>query len=157
MSSALFFRKHPKSTHGFILLLLTGMALAYAGCLETPYRQGKALYEYNCANCHMSNGAGLAGLIPPLADADYLAQNREKLACIIRFGLTDTIRVNGMLYDQPMEGLPQLNAVEINNIINYINHAWGNEYGLSRVSEVEAQLESCQQTPKIPATIEKPE
>ncbi len=39
-------------------------------CKETPFQQGKILYEYYCANCHMEDGSGLEGLIPPVAGAD---------------------------------------------------------------------------------------
>jgi mono/diheme cytochrome c family protein len=128
-----------------ITILLTLMlSVPYLSCNDTIYSQGKALYDYNCANCHMENGAGLAGLIPPLADSDYLEKNRDLIPCIIRYGISDTLRVNEFLYEQPMAGIPQLNAVEINNIINYINHAWGNSLGKSRVQEVEKALKNCQ-------------
>lgn len=125
------------------IITLSSLLFVPFSCKKNIYSQGKVLYEYHCANCHMENGAGLAGLIPPLADSDYLMENQSKLACIIRNGISDTLRVNGFLYEQPMAGVPQLNAVEINNIINYINHAWGNDYGLSRVGEVQKALEDC--------------
>jgi mono/diheme cytochrome c family protein len=107
------------------------------------YPQGKVLYEYHCANCHMSDGKGLASLYPPLDGADYLENNLDKLACIIKYGLDDTIVVNGNVFDQPMEGIQRLNEVEINNIINYILNAWSNDLGSVSVVDTKLILENC--------------
>ena len=42
-----------------------------------------------------------------------------------------------------MAGVPQLTDVEIANIINYINHEWGNDNGYTTIKQVQAQLEEC--------------
>ena len=34
-------------------------------------------YESHCASCHGVEGEGLKDLIPPLANADWLAENQE--------------------------------------------------------------------------------
>ncbi len=112
-------------------------------CEGNPYKQGAILYENFCVNCHMEDGSGLEGLIPPLAGADYLKENNLQTACIIRKGISDTILVNGRQYTDPMAGIPQLSDFEINNIINYINHAWGNDYGYVKLEDVRQTLENC--------------
>ncbi len=89
----------------------------------------------------MEDGRGLKSLIPPLAKADYLAKQPQRIACIIRYGIYEPIEVNGKKYDQPMDGIKVLNAVEITNIINYVHHAWGNNLGDVRLPDVEAALE----------------
>ena len=91
----------------------------------------------------MDDGTGLEGNIPPLAGADYLTLYKSKLACIIRYGIQDTISVNGATYNNAMPGVPQLTDFEIANILNYINHAWGNDYGFVTIDEVRAGLEKC--------------
>jgi mono/diheme cytochrome c family protein len=122
------------------LLLL----FSFASCQDNPYKQGERLYLYHCGNCHMEDGSGLEGLIPPLAQSDYLKNHPERIACIIRYGLSDTIVVNGKTYmGQQMEGIPDLNYFEITNIINYIHHAWGNGLGYKSAVEVERELENC--------------
>ena len=126
-----------------LLLLLIGFFL-FSYCNTNPYTQGKIMYENFCANCHMEDGTGLEGNIPPLANADYLQTHGGKIACIIRYGIQETIVVNGKKYTTPMEGIPQLTEVEIANIINYINHAWGNKYGFVKIQEVKSQLERCE-------------
>lgn len=91
----------------------------------------------------MKDGKGLRGLIPPLANADYLKNNPSQIACIIRNGMTGKIQVNGKEYEQAMQAIPQLSDFEIANVINYINQAWGNDYGFRTIQEVRTSLENC--------------
>lgn len=92
----------------------------------------------------MEDGSGLGTNIPPLAQEDYLAENRSKIACIIRYGIQDTIVVNGKTYSQPMAGIKSLNETEITNIINYIHHAWENDLAAISIKEVEEHLSDCE-------------
>lgn len=118
--------------------------LFFAGaCQQHPFQEGERLYMANCANCHMDNGVGLSALIPPLAGSDYLANHRERLPCILRYGLTDTITVNGKVFAEQMPGVPTLSEVQIANLINYINNAWGNDNGTFRLDEVQVSLTRC--------------
>lgn len=132
----------PHFTYLLTLLLCLAAALA---CHRQPYPQGQALYQTHCASCHMDDGLGLRGVIPPLAGADYLARDPGAAACIIRHGLQGEIVVNAKAYNQPMEGIPQLTEFQIANIINYINSAWGNNYGYVSVPEVRQRLATCGQ------------
>ena len=91
----------------------------------------------------METGEGLAGLIPPLAGADYLAKNRDKLACIIRYGLEDTITVNGRVFTEKMDGMPGLSDIQITNLLNYINNSWGNANPAFSYEEVTEILSKC--------------
>lgn len=128
-------------TYRIFLLALLGVLWQ---CGERrPFRQGEILYNNFCANCHMADGSGLKGLIPPLAGADYVEADPARTACIIRYGLEDTIVVNDTSYTQPMAGIDKLSDFEITNIINYINQAWGNDYGYTTFDEVKARLDSC--------------
>lgn len=125
-----------------VWLILSCLLILYA-CEQKPYGQGEHLYQAYCASCHMNEGQGLKSLIPPLAQADYLELNREKLACIIRYGIEDALIVNGKRYEQPMAGINRLNAVEITNILNFVGSSWGNELEAFSLKEIEAQLERC--------------
>lgn len=124
------------------LCFLTTMVLL-ASCDYQPYKQGRNLYNFYCATCHMDNGSGLKGLFPPLAEADYLTNNQEHLACIIRYGLSDTILVNQKTYNQAMPGVKDLNEVQITNVINYINHSWGNKLQHVKVEDIQKSLLNC--------------
>lgn len=119
--------------------------LIWVSCRDDPYKQGRILYQNYCSSCHMDDGSGLAGVIPPLAKADYVAEQQEALPCIIRYGLEGAIEVNDTAYNNPMAGIPALTGFEITNIINYINHSWGNDYGYMPYATVKEALESCEQ------------
>lgn len=105
--------------------------------------QGEILYYNFCENCHMEDGSGLRGLIPPLANADYVKQDPVRMACIIRYGMEGEVVVNDTTYNQAMPGVPQLTDFEIANVINYINQAWGNDYGYVKFEDVKQALEAC--------------
>ena len=122
----------------FILLAVALFLLARCG--ETQYLQSHNLYDQHCANCHMENGEGLRNLIPPLAGADYLRDNRREVVRGIRYGMEGPIVVNGRTYDHPMPGNVELSEFQIVNIVNYVNQAWGNEYGRVTVEEVRGWL-----------------
>jgi mono/diheme cytochrome c family protein len=138
---------HQWSRIGFLPMLTMVMILlavfSLNSCQDQPFKQGEILYTNFCANCHMEDGTGLAGNIPPLAGADYLKNNNLYTACIIRYGQEDTIVVNGITYSQPMAGIDKLSEFEIANVINYINQAWGNDYGFVKLEDIRRQLEDC--------------
>lgn len=107
--------------------------------------QGRLLYEQHCANCHQADGTGLGTLIPPLAQSDYLQNNRHQVLCIIRHGMKGPMMVNGQEYNQPMPANPQLTDIEIAEIATYIFNAWGNQEGFVEVSEAKKVLKNCQE------------
>ncbi|MEL6867242.1 MAG: cytochrome c [Bacteroidota bacterium] len=127
-----------------LILLLVVSGFCHYQCELNPYKQGEILYLNYCASCHMDTGQGLRSLIPPLAQADYLIQHQGELPCIIRYGIQDSILVNGKVYNQPMTGIKDLTDVEITNIINYVNQAWGNAYGTVRLPDVQEALKNCE-------------
>ncbi len=130
-------------------VFLTGFLFAvtslfiWVSCDNSKYPQGEILYTNFCASCHMENGEGLRGIIPPLANSDYVKNNPLSIACAIRNGLEGEIIVNDTIYNQPMAAILRLNDVEITNIINYICQAWGNEYGNVKLEDVKKTLENC--------------
>ena len=127
-----------------VLLSATALALTTASCEDrVEYRQGGALYAAYCANCHMDDGTGLKGNIPPLANSDWLRDHQDELACVIYAGMAGEVVVNGVTYNAVMSGNPELKTTQVTNIMNYINHAWGNDYGFVSLPAAEAQLEAC--------------
>lgn len=116
--------------------------VALAACSQ-PYQQGKMLYESACANCHMTDGSGLAGVIPPLASSDFLVTNQDLLPCIVRHGLEGPITVNGQRYDQPMLAVEGINDVELANILNYVQSQWGDPEIFYSPDELRRLLDHC--------------
>ena len=123
---------------------LTLVLLLQSRCDTNPYKQGKILFDHHCANCHQSSGEATRGLIPPLAGSDYLRDNQALIPCLMVHGLNEPIVVNGKNYKQPMTPNEELNPIEVGNILNYINSAWGNDYGYQNIDFVKAALENCE-------------
>ena len=124
--------------------MLVATILCLLNCEPNPYREGGRLFQVHCSNCHLDDGKGLGALIPPLAGAtDYLAANRERLPCFLKYGLTDTIVVRGTVYAEAMPGVPVLSAIQITNILNFVNHSWGNQLPPFRLDEVQRLLSEC--------------
>ena len=134
--------KHIAAMSNYKAAILILMALS-TSCKQEPYKQGKILYQNFCANCHMEDGTGLQGIIPPLAGADYVRDNQQLLPCLIRHGVQEPLTVNGKVYTTLMEGVPKLTEFEITNVINYINTSWGNDYGIVKHPDVRLLLEEC--------------
>ena len=126
----------------FSCLLVAMFTLQYCG--RTTHQQGHNLYDTHCANCHMEDGGGLRQLIPPLAGADWLAENPEQVVKGIVYGMEGPIVVNGITYNQPMPGNKELTEFQIVNIVNYINQAWGNDYGLITVTQAREWMQPVQ-------------
>lgn len=120
------------------------MSILILNCSSNPYQQGEILYANYCANCHMDDGSGLGANIPTLVNADYMAQNRDQLACIIKYGIADTIVVNGVTYAEAMPGYPKLSEAEIANILNYVIHAWNSDLAVLNMKEIQTGLDNCQ-------------
>lgn len=108
------------------------------------YNQGEQLYLTHCSNCHQKNGAGLGRVYPPLNTSDFMENNFEDVICLIRFGRTDELTVNGIKFNQNMPGIPLLNDLEIAEISTYIYNTWQHQRGLVDVKEITPILQRCQ-------------
>ncbi|MFK7925031.1 MAG: cytochrome c [Bacteroidia bacterium] len=108
------------------LLVILIIGIWYSVTERSTESAGRRVYLQQCANCHMEQGQGLARLIPPLANADYLKSlSVEELSCIIRYGQKDTIAVNGVTYDRPMPANDLMTEVELTALVNYLRLEWG--------------------------------
>lgn len=135
--------------YSYLAIIGLGILIMYLhSCTKkNPYDQGRVLYEYHCGNCHLSSGAGIAALIPPLKDADYMDEHWEEMPCIIKYGLNDTILVNGVEFSGEMVGIKELGPVEISNLMNFINYEWNSESKPFITADgVKVLLEGCNRT-----------
>ena len=138
-----------KNTILLFLFLAAALVLSDCDSDSNTYKQGKILYGRYCVNCHMENGSGLQGLIPPLAQSDYLAAHRAELPCILLRGQKGKIVVNGVEYgNQEMLPIKRLTGdpltdFEIANILNYISTSMGNKEKIWTIDEIREGLKSC--------------
>jgi mono/diheme cytochrome c family protein len=76
----------------------------------------------------MANGEGVPKAFPPLAKSDYLKDKQTESIKGIKNGMSGEIVVNGVSYNGVMAGMG-LSDQEVADVMNYINNAWGNDYG----------------------------
>ena len=126
------------------LIFILGFITIYISFSCAPkYSQGESLYKNFCSNCHGVEGEGLRSLYPPLKNSDYLLKNQDNLPCIIRYGIAEPIMVNEKEFTTPMLGIEDLNEVEINNLVNFIQMKWGNKKSYNSLKDVKIKLEGC--------------
>lgn len=93
---------------------------------EESIERGNILYQDFCIRCHLPNGKGEIKIYPPLANSDYLMNNRTLSIKTIKFGQKGEIIVNGIAYNNVMDS-QGLTDEEIADIMNYITNSWGNK------------------------------
>ncbi|ARS35972.1 c-type cytochrome [Pontibacter actiniarum] len=128
----------------FVAVVLGAFALTtLTQCFTNKKDEGKRLYEQHCQSCHMEDGSGLKGLIPPLAGADFLQTHRDQLPCIVREGMEGPVTVNGVEYNKEMPGIENMREDQITNLLNYIHTNFGNNNERYTMPEVEQLLQAC--------------
>jgi len=101
-----------------IILLLATTISAQDETLSNSIKRGKLLYEDFCVRCHMPDGKGQKGIIPPIAKSDFLFKHMEESIKALKFGGIDgEIIVNGVKYNSRMEKMG-LYDDEIADIMN---------------------------------------
>ncbi len=93
--------------------------------LEESMQRGSEIYADFCVTCHMGEGEGVLNTYPPLANSDYLMQNREASIRGVKFGQQMEIVVNGVTYNSAMPD-PGLEDEEIADVMNFVMNSWGN-------------------------------
>ena len=112
----------------FIFFIIPFFVYTQNDSLTVSIKNGKSLYEDFCLRCHMPDGQGQIGIIPPLAKSDFLFKHMEESIKAIKFGGIDgEIIVNGVKYNSKMEKMG-LYDDEIADIMNYTLNSWGNKY-----------------------------
>tara|TARA_B100000963_G_C22455924_1_gene593349 strand:+ start:345 stop:749 length:405 start_codon:yes stop_codon:yes gene_type:complete len=112
---------------------IISLILIYQGFIlyqKKPFKQsildGREIYYDFCIRCHLPDGKGEHGRVPPLAGSDYLINNVELSIRGIKYGLNGPIVVNGEEYDGVMQD-QGLDNEEIADVMNYILNNWGNK------------------------------
>lgn len=126
-----------------VLIVVVVILLRFPEADGIASQAGKQLYELHCQSCHMADGQGFGKLVPPLAGADYVLDGGPELACIIRYGMTGEVEVNGERYNRPMPAFGKLPAVEVRSILLYIRSAWGNQAPDLPFDQIRDALNRC--------------
>ncbi len=108
------------------VLLILGGFLFQDDPLKASMTRGKEIYQDFCITCHLANGEGVENTFPPLANSDYLMNNRVKSIRGVKYGQRGEMVVNGITYNNTMMPMG-LTDEEIADVMNYVYNSWGNK------------------------------
>jgi len=142
--------------HKIRILISASLLMALVVCLNACgdgssakfkqyYVHGEELYLKHCSNCHQKDGSGLGRVYPPLNTSDFMQENFNEVICLMKFGISGELMVNGKQYNQPMKGISTLSDLEIAEIATYIYNTWDHKKGIVEVREASAVLQKCEQ------------
>ena len=110
----------------FLFLFVQFISLQQKKPIEQSIVDGEEIYQDFCLQCHLSNGEGVSGIYPPLANSDYLFDNIDRSISNVKYGLSGPIIVNDEEYNAVMLN-NGLDDEEISDVMNYILNSWGNK------------------------------
>jgi len=113
---------------------------AVATNLAERITAGQAIYDRNCAACHMPTGTGVPAAFPPLANSDYLNADVDRAIDTVLNGLQGEVTVNGNKFNSVMPTLG-LDDESVANVLTYVYSKWensGKEVTPEQVAKVRA-------------------
>ena len=106
-----------------------GSTIPTALAADAYMKKGAALYK-NCASCHGTGGAGVAGVFPPLADSEWVTGSGKSPALAIIHGIAGTIEVKGATYNGNMPAMADgWSDYDIAALTYYVQNSFGNSVG----------------------------
>lgn len=88
---------------------------------------GAQLYTAQCLACHQATGAGLPGVFPPLAGAEWVTGKPELAIQIVLHGLEGAITVKGTQYQGQMPMFKdKLSDAEVAAVLSHVRSSFGN-------------------------------
>lgn len=126
----------------FMILGLTSCRSSEELKTEQYFVTGQQLYMTHCANCHQMEGKGMSNLYPPIAGSSIIS-DKARLACIVQYGMSDTILVNGKKFSRPMPPNPKLTEIEIAEIVSFVSMKWGKDSVYTPIEFVHKALVDC--------------
>jgi mono/diheme cytochrome c family protein len=111
--------------------------LAQGPQMEDVLKQGKALYDRHCADCHGANGEGKAPAYPPLAGNRALTMREpvNAIRIVLNGGFAPGTAGNPRPYGMPPFG-PVLEDAEVAAVVTWLRASWGNAAGAVTPLEV---------------------
>lgn len=103
---------------------------------------GQNLYMQHCASCHRPDGVGVPGMIPPLAQTEWVTGDKSRLIQVLLKGLSEPIEVKGEKYEQEMPSYATLSDEELASILTFIRQSFGNDAGSVIAGEIYEERKS---------------
>src|SRR5690606_20867980 len=83
---------------------------------QARFEKGKVIYAGLCAPRHRRRGCGLAGLAPPLVDAEWVLGKPDVTARVVLHGLAGPVKVSGRTWNLAMPPLPHLTDEDVASV-----------------------------------------
>lgn len=97
---------------------------------------GQQLYGQYCAACHQADGAGVAGVFPPISGSEWVTGDPARLVRVLLHGLSGPIMVQGEEFSSLMPAWGgALQDGQIAAVATYVRTSLGNS--ATPVSEAE--------------------
>ncbi|MDQ6645886.1 MAG: cytochrome c [Pseudomonadota bacterium] len=111
--------------------------LAPVAVVGVSHAQGATIYHKQCAQCHGSDGNGVAGTYPPLDGNTSVEEPTgiNAIRSVLLGGFPPVTVGNPQPYSMPPFAR-QLTDDEIAAVVNYIRHSWSNRAAAVSVVEV---------------------
>jgi len=104
---------------------------------------GAQVYGANCVACHQANGAGLAGVFPPLAGSEWVLAADKVPVNIVLHGITGKLTVKATPYSGQMPAFKdKLSDAEIAAVLSHVRANFGNAAGKIGADIVKAEREA---------------
>ena len=89
---------------------------------------GAKIFSVTCASCHLANGLGTEGKVPPLAGSEWVVGNEGRLVRIILHGLIGEVEVQGEMFNGAMPTWGgAFTDEQIASVASYVRRSWGNK------------------------------
>lgn len=89
---------------------------------------GAQVFASRCASCHQATGAGLPGVFPPLAGAEWVNGDAKTVAHILLLGINGKISVAGATFNGTMPAFgTTLSDAEIAAVASHVRASFGNK------------------------------
>ena len=120
-----------------------------------PMSLGEEIYRTRCLSCHMPDGEGVTGAIPPLAGSAYISGDKGQLIRIVLHGLhgervIDEVTYNGVM--PSWSGL--LDDTQLSALLTFARSNFGNQADAVLVEEV-ARVRSAEVDRTTPWTVDE--
>ena len=108
-----------------------------ATAIAASHAQGAALYDKQCAQCHGSDGNGVAGIYPPLDGNTSVNEPTgiNAIRSVVLGGFPPVTAGNPQPYSMPPFAR-QLTDADIAAVVNYIRQSWSNRAATVSVGQV---------------------
>jgi len=116
---------------------------------------GAKIFAITCAACHLANGVGTEGKIPPLAGSEWVNGSEEKLIRIVLQGLTGDVEVQGEVFNGAMPTWGgAFSDEQIASVLSFVRRSWGNKAPPVAAATV-AKVRAATATRKLPWTVKE--